>query len=110
PPVKISIQKNQFLEKFKIPKNKKILLYLGRISIEKNPQFFVDTVYHLPNDWIGVMAGPVYFDKFFPKLHQRVIWIGLQKNPYNVLNICDAFMIPSKKEGGPIVLLEAWNL
>jgi glycosyltransferase involved in cell wall biosynthesis len=45
----------------------RVLLYLGRISSEKNPQYFMDVVEALPPEWVGVMVGPAYYDASFPQ-------------------------------------------
>lgn len=59
-----SASRDALLREFGVPQpaGLRVLLYLGRISSEKNPQFFYDVVNELPPNWIGLMVGPAYFD------------------------------------------------
>ena len=49
-------------EKWGVPLGKKVLMYLGRITWEKKLQYFVDVVMALPENWMGVMVGPMVTD------------------------------------------------
>jgi hypothetical protein len=92
-------------------KDLKILLYLGRISEEKQPEFFVEVVSELPADWIGIMVGPSYYNHSMPlKRHPRVRMVGRWDNGADPLSIADVALMASSSEGGPIVLLEAWAM
>ena len=85
-----------------------VLLFLGRISSEKKPQFFIDVVEKLPSNWVGVMAGPAYFEESLNlRKSVRVQMVGRQRSA-DALSIADAVLLASPSEGGPIVLLEAW--
>lgn len=55
---RLQVQTNttDLIELWRLPPNRKMLLYIGRISSEKDPQFFIDVVSHMPPDWIGVMV------------------------------------------------------
>jgi len=86
-------------------KGRPILLFLGRVTIDKNPQFFVDVVNALPDEWIGLIAGP---PDFFLRRTERVHFLGRTDHGADVLKLSTAVFCPSQKEGGPIVLLEAW--
>ena len=59
-----SASRDALLREFGVPQpaGLRVLLYLGSISSEKNPQFFYDVVNELPPNWIGLMVGPAYFD------------------------------------------------
>lgn len=54
--LQVNMTKDDMFEMWKLPLGKKVLLYVGRISSEKDPQFFIDTVSNLPENWIGVMV------------------------------------------------------
>jgi glycosyltransferase involved in cell wall biosynthesis len=89
----------------------RILLYLGRISSEKNPQYFVDVVDALPNNWVGLMVGPAYFSVSFPsRSSSRIVMTGRIDGAVDPLTVADAVLLASPSEGGPIVLLEAWAM
>ena len=91
--------------------NLRILLYLGRISSEKNPQYFMDVVEALPPNWVGLMVGPAYFDASFPQRSSpRVIMTGHLSHAADPLSVADVALLASPTEGGPIVLLEAWAM
>jgi glycosyltransferase involved in cell wall biosynthesis len=95
-----------------LPVGKKVLLFLGRISSEKNPGFFVDVVQQLGPDWIGVLVGPLYFTAGMPDLRSadRVFLVGPHAHPADAVSLADVMICPSPDEGGPIVLLEAWGM
>jgi len=95
-----------------IDKNKKILGFLGRIAEDKNPQLFVNVIAKLPQNWIGAMAGPWYLpdQQTLSNLTSRITLLGDVRDTGSFLAALDALYVPSKKEGGPIVLLEAWSM
>lgn len=70
--------KSELLELWNLPQDKKILMYVGRISREKNPQYFVDVVAQLGPEWIGVLVGPLYFQEWMPVIKDpnRVFFVG----------------------------------
>jgi hypothetical protein len=91
---------------------KKVLGFLGRIAEDKNPQLFVDVVSKLPKNWVGAMAGPLYLpqEQMLSNLTSRIQLIGDVQETWKFLAAIDALYVPSKEEGGPIVLLEAWAM
>ena len=95
-----------------IDNNKKILGFLGRIAEDKNPQLFVNVVSELPKNWIGAMAGPFYLpeQQMLSNVTSRITLLGDIQDTGSFLAAVDALYVPSKKEGGPIVLLEAWSM
>jgi glycosyltransferase involved in cell wall biosynthesis len=94
-----------------VSKNQKILGFLGRIAEDKNPRLFVDVVSRLPKNWIGAMAGPLYLpEQMVSNLTSRIHLLGDVQEPWKFLAAVDALYVPSTKEGGPIVMLEAWAM
>ncbi|KAG7673499.1 hypothetical protein Ndes2526B_g03051 [Nannochloris sp. 'desiccata'] len=95
-----------------IGNSQKILGFLGRIAEDKNPQLFVNVVSKLPKNWIGAMAGPLYLpeEQILLNLTSRIALLGDIRDTGSFLAAVDALYVPSKKEGGPIVLLEAWSM
>lgn len=124
-------QPNELRAKWGIPANKRILLFLGRLSDEKQPDFFASVVRNLSDDWVGLVVGPLM--SHWPSLYEvyegqqedesgrqissslltrkkkKMFVVGHYDWPADVLNMCDIVLLPSKKEGGPIVLIEAWG-
>lgn len=89
---------------------KRVLLFLGRISGEKKPPFFVDTCKQLPDEWVCVMVGPLQTKLEDPVMGSKVLFVGTHPWPADALQVADAVLLPSPSEGGPIVMLEAWGL
>lgn len=64
-----SAPREELLQRYGVPattpsgEKMRVLLYLGRISSEKNPGFFYEVVDVLPPNWVGLMVGPAYFDE-----------------------------------------------
>lgn len=87
------------------------LLYLGRISSEKNPDLFCEVVEHLPQNWCGLMVGPVYFAGSIPRYcnTNRIKIHGPTKETQSYLKHSSALFVASYEEGGPIVTIEAWH-
>lgn len=73
--------KSELLKYWNLPFGKKILLYVGRISLEKNPQYFVDVLSHLSDEWIGVFVGPLYYQEYMPTITDkdkaRLYFVGM---------------------------------
>lgn len=44
------------------------------------------------------------------KIADHVLFVGEQTNPFPIMSQCDAFVLPSRREGLPNVLLEAMSL
>lgn len=102
-----------FKEYYQI-KNKKILLYVGRIAPEKDIQMVLDTFYHLPEhlkkdaQLVIVGDGPLY--ETLSKQHQESItWTGfLEGEPLSAAYASsDLFLFPSSTETFGNVVLEA---
>lgn len=85
------------------------LLYLGRISPEKNPTLFSDVVEALPEGWCGIMVGPVYFKDAIPERKGKRVHVKPPTNePQAYLRASTALFVSSFQEGGPIVVIESW--
>lgn len=46
--------RNVTRKRWQVPMGTKVLGFLGRISPEKNPQYFVEVMEHMPPDWTGM--------------------------------------------------------
>lgn len=89
-------------------------MYLGRVSQEKNPQYFIDVVSHLHEQWVGVIVGPLVESDFSPviksELRERLVFSGASDDVAAAINAADVMLLASAVESGPIVLAEAWAL
>ncbi len=105
----------------KDPKMKgKIVLFLGRVTFQKGPEYFVDlaarVLPHIP-DALFVMAGT---GDMLTKMMNKVNYLGLQKNFHfagflkgkeveRMFSIADLYIMPSVSEPFGISPLEAVN-
>lgn len=112
------VEKNYLRKKFNIPKNKKVVMYLGRIAPPKNPLFFVEMFEKMvkQNDdciLTIVGSGPSLDElkKSFEKknLQDRVIFGGFANRAEVPKCFADAqvFVFASKTDTQSLVLLEA---
>jgi len=85
----------------------KSILFLGRISHEKNPILFCEVINNLPIDYCGWMIGPMYInDTSLCELRTRID--PPTKHPQCVIRKSFIVVNTSFKEGGPIVAIESW--
>ena len=93
-----------------VPDGKKVLMFLGRIGRDKDPQFFVDVVHHLPDGWVGVMVGPMIDAVVTESWNSpRILRVGRFPRSGDAMQVADVLLNPAPSEGGPLVLLEAWG-
>ena len=94
----------------------RIVLYAGRLSEEKDPLLFVETIKCLIDtslDFVAVIAGegPLYevvcreLDQFTH--NGRVKMLGFVENIDEFLVAADILLLTSKTEGTPMIVLEA---
>lgn len=92
---------------------------VGRLSPEKNQinlvRAFKIFLEKFPNSQLFIVGdGPLKTDLkeciLKEKLDHSVHLLGFQENPFEIVKKCDAFVLPSKYEGQPMVLLEALTL
>lgn len=109
-----------FRDKFGIPSNKRILLFLSRITPVKGLPMLLEAIAGLGNDfseWMLVIAGG---DEFNHKevvcesitsfgLDDKVIFTGalFDQAKRDAFAAADLFVLPSYSEASPIVILEA---
>lgn len=92
-----------------IKKNKKVILFLSRLSKIKNPKKLIESLNYLPNDYCLVMVstGELY-DELCSFSSNRIIFVPPKINVGDYLNAADVLALPSLHEGMPLTLLEAW--
>jgi len=113
--LELSNEKLTTIEK-ELLSNKKIFISVGSLNIQKN---FVDLIpiFHLISKKIknslllivGEGSERSNILKAIEKynLHDKVVLLGSQNNPYKYMKVSNIFLLPSKFEGYPHVLLEA---
>lgn len=124
PPDKISVVHNGVYSEREIAKyrgerkDSKIILFLGRITFQKGPDYFVEAaakvIPHVP-EALFVMAGS---GDMLPRMVERVKQLGLQKNfqfpgflrgdeVEEMFSLADLYVMPSVSEPFGISALEA---
>ncbi len=109
-----------FRELYKIDTDKRILLFLSRITPKKGLPMLLESIAMVRqdfSDWILVIAGTDEFDhkkevvQLIEKLQlkDKVIFTGglFDKYKRDAFAAADCFVLPSHSEGAPIVILEA---
>ena len=107
--------KDDFKKKLGISADKYIFGYLGRLEIEKGVELLIEG-FKLFNekykDAVVVLVGDGSEREKLTNLikeyniQDKVFFMGHQKDVYNYINIYDSFVLPSKREGLPIAVLE----
>ncbi len=87
------------------PENK-VVVYIGRIAVEKNVQALVDAVEHLDESWHAVIIGPQYVP--LERLGPRVHLLPAQRRIGNWLESADVLCHPSDYESHCFTINEAW--
>ncbi len=109
-----------FRKAFGIPADKRVMLFLGRISPVKNVHAAVEALGKLGDrarDWVFVVAGPDEFGYSqtvksavdFYCLGERVVFTGPIEGQMkrDAFACAELFVLPSLTEGSPMVVLEA---
>lgn len=92
--------------RYGIPEGVKVVLFLSRISVEKQPGLFANTMSYLP-DCFGLMAG-VNPGGVSIRIPPNVRMLGGVANLGNLFNVCDVLCMPSHGEGHCFAVNEAW--
>lgn len=109
-----------FRENYLIPKEKRIMLFLSRITPKKGLPMLLDAIMSLRNlmeDWILLIAGTDEFnhkkeiekiisDNFLSDI-VKIIGPLYGQNKRDAFAASDFFVLPSHSEGAPIIVLEA---
>jgi glycosyltransferase involved in cell wall biosynthesis len=84
----------------------KVVVYIGRIAVEKNVQALVDAMEHLDESWHAVIIGPQYVR--LERIGPRVDLLPAQRRIGNWLGIADVLCHPSDYESHCFSINEAW--
>lgn len=106
-------QRKKIREKLDIKSNQKLLGHVGYFNYQKNQIFLVHVLKRLPNDYKLIFIGEgddlgnikAEVDKY--NLKDRIIFTGNVTNVSDYLSAMDLFLLPSRFEGQPFVLIES---
>lgn len=96
----------QAQDTLELPKDKKIVLYLGRLEYEKGADLLLPIARSLPEDHVLVAVGNGTIDIDDP----RIIHRSHTKKPELYYQACDVAIVPSRVESFGRVALEAVSL
>lgn len=90
----------------------KRLVYVGRLSSEKNFNIVMDIARETLFELIAIGDGPLKenFKLQSRKNKLKISFLGQKKNPWDFIKVGDLLIIPSKSEGDGLVLLEGMQL
>lgn len=97
-----------------LPLNKKILLFIGRVEMVKNPTHMIDVLEHLSDDFISVVVGEGGYKEHLIShteekgLQGRVYFFPFTKAPEEFYKLSDAFLMVSVYEPFGQVILESF--
>ena len=101
--------------KYKYPKNKINLISVGRLTAQKDQMTLIKSLTKVKNKnkFFLTIIGKGQKEKELKKftrennLNSCVKFLGYKKNPFPYIKIADIFILSSKYEGSPNVLIEA---
>ncbi len=106
-------------EELGIRNDAKVVGTVGRLTLQKNHEAFLDAASivqkHLKNTEFVIVGDGYRMDylKSYAKslgLERRVHFLGFRNDAIQVLSLFDAFVLSSRDEGLPIVILEAMSV
>jgi glycosyltransferase involved in cell wall biosynthesis len=100
------VDRNKLKASLGLSPEHKVVVYIGRIAVEKNVQALVDAVEHLDESWHAVIIGPQYVP--LESLGPRVHLLPAQRRIGNWLGIADVLCHPSDYESHCFSINEAW--
>lgn len=98
---------------FKLNKSDILLGNVGKFNYQKNQSFLLDVLKQLPEKYKLMLVGngPDFKDVLLKanvlNLSDRVIFTGVVNDVQRYLSAMDAFVLPSRFEGQPFVVIEA---
>lgn len=110
----------EFKVKYNIPQDKKVLLYLSRITPKKGLDMLfraISSMHHKFSDWVVVIVGNDEFG-FLNDLREMLKQLRLEHlvwfvepqfgdAKYDAFDAANFFVLPSYSEGSPMVVVEA---
>jgi glycosyltransferase involved in cell wall biosynthesis len=100
------VDRNQLRASLGLSPDAKVVIFIGRIAVEKNVQALVDAMVHLDESWHAVIVGPQYMP--LERIGPRVHLLPAQRRIGNWLGIADVLCHPSDYESHCFSINEAW--
>lgn len=106
-------KREKFRRKFNLKKTDILLGHVGFFNYQKNQEFFIDLMKQLDENYKLLLIGEGDLYKKFlhtikkEKLEKRIITVGAVPNVSDYLAAMDIFLLPSRFEGQPFVIIEA---
>ena len=100
------VDRNELRATLGLAPEHKVVVYIGRIAVEKNVQALIDAVEHLDESWHAVIIGPQYVP--LERLGPRVHLLPAQRRIGNWLGIADVLCHPSDYESHCFSINGAW--
>lgn len=97
-------------------KNKVVYGFIGRFEYQKNPLFMIDVmseIYKRQKDsWFVIIGAGMMGDRMRERIKETGLekvtsWLGRREDIQQFYNAFDAFLLPSRYEGLPVVGLES---
>lgn len=102
------------LEKYRITKNTRIFVHVGRICVAKNQEVLCKVFKRLINegdDVVLLIIGPREIESIWEAIKEyfsdRICYLGSRDDAISFLKMADGMCLPSIYEGLPITLLES---
>lgn len=112
----LSHNHDEWRNKYHISDTNKNFVIVARIADEKNPFFLVEVIqklkFYVPNimlTWVGDGSLRKELENQIQQkgLSSNFNLLGVQEHVEEILACCDYFILPSKREGAPLTLIEA---
>jgi len=105
---------NEFLEKYRIPKGKKLVFFVGRLENRKRPDVFIKAALESKSDAIFVVVGAGNMRGSLEKMARgktNILFTGFLSDDMlpQAYAAADVFVMPSEKETQGMVILEAMS-
>ncbi len=101
-----SVDHNALQVKLALTPEHQVIVYIGRITVEKNVQALIDATHHLDESCRAVIIGPQYVP--LEQIGPRVHLLPAQHRIGNWLGIADVLFHPSDYESQCFSINEAW--
>jgi len=93
---------------FNLPQDKKLILFVGRLSQEKSPEIIYELAKKFETEDICLVLATDRILDWGLKNTIFLLNVEYQKLPY-LYSACDVFILPSKHEGFAFTLIEAMS-
>jgi glycosyltransferase involved in cell wall biosynthesis len=100
------IDRNELRATLGLTPEHNVVVYTGRIAVEKNVQTLIDAMERLDESWHAVTIGPQYVP--LERLGPRVHLLPAQRRIGNWLDIADVLRHPSDYDSNCFTFNEAW--